>query len=74
MNRITLVNINAAKNHKKFWNVEVSGRTALCSWGRIGSWEQTKEFTFHSNQEAVEFAVDKAASKLDRGYIRVGGR
>jgi len=72
MNRITLVNINAAENHKKFWEVEVVRCKAICSWGRIGSWCQRKEFKFASPAQAAEFAVDKAASKLDRGYVRVG--
>lgn len=49
------------------------GRVAVCSWGRIGSWEQEKEFNFRSVNSAIEFAVRKAASKIAKGYEFASG-
>jgi WGR domain. len=40
--------VNTTEGHRKFWAVEVVGRKALCSWGRIGTWIQSKEFQFDS--------------------------
>ena len=65
-NRIVLVNTTA--NHRKFWSVQVVGRIAVCEWGRINTWVQSKTFKFASTEEARGFALHKAESKLARGY------
>lgn len=72
MAKITLVNIDVANNHKKFWTIKVDGCVARCTWGRIGSWEQSKEFEFDTDGEARRFAAKKVDSKLDGGYVQVG--
>jgi predicted DNA-binding WGR domain protein len=63
--------INVSGNHRKFYNVKVAGKTVITQWGRIGSWMQEKRFTFASVSEAVNFALDKKYSKLNRGYVTV---
>lgn len=65
---IKLVNINIRANHFKFWEARLVGTSIVCSWGRIGSWTQSKVFAFRSKSAAIEFAEKKAASKLGRGY------
>jgi len=60
--------VNTTEGHRKFWAVEVVGRKALCSWGRIGTWIQSKEFQFDSADAAIDFACKKAQSKLGKGY------
>lgn len=66
-----LVNINAAVNAKKFYEVKVLGCTVICRWGRIGTRGQRQEREFGTASEARVFAAEKVYGKMDRGYVVV---
>lgn len=69
---VTLKKVNPAKNTRKFWTIQRVGRTkALCSWGRIGSWIQSKVFQFVDKNDMLDFFDKKVNEKLNRGYVVV---
>jgi predicted DNA-binding WGR domain protein len=70
-NTTTLVLIDPTVNAKKFWTVAVFGSTVTCTWGRIGTGGQSKNFPFGSTWAAKAYADKKRWEKLDKGYVRI---
>lgn len=67
---ISLKKVNEATNTRKFWRVQPIGHKRLMvSWGRIGSWIQSKVFTFVDMVDVEDFVERKVASKLRKGYV-----
>lgn len=62
---------NTKANHYKFWSAVLKSRTVKVFWGRIGTWTQSKKFSFDSNDEALDFLQRKMESKIRRGYMNV---
>jgi len=60
---------NTKPGHFKFWSAVLKNRTVRCFWGRIGSWTQSKKFSFESELDALDFFQRKMESKLHRGYV-----
>lgn len=61
-----------AGTSKKFWEIEVSGKTFTARWGRIGTTGQEKTQTFGSPAEAKKEAEKLEASKVKKGYRAAG--
>jgi predicted DNA-binding WGR domain protein len=58
------------KDSKKFWEVEVKGKTVLIRYGRIGADGVTTLKKFGSSLEAQEFATKAVAEKVKKGYAQ----
>jgi predicted DNA-binding WGR domain protein len=69
MTRIELT--NTTENHNKFWIGEMldGGRRVRCTWGRIGSLGNEKEFRFDDTGGARRFLNQKCNEKLRKGYV-----
>jgi len=53
----------------KFWNLETSGKKFTASWGRIGTFGQSKTKSFY-NISTCEYEANKIiASKIKKGYV-----
>ena len=63
--------INAYANSKKFWEVNVDGRTLNVRWGRIGSKGQDNTKVYDTGTEAFGEAQKLIRQKLDKGYREV---
>lgn len=58
------------KDSKKFWEVEVKGKSVLTRYGRIGADGVTTLKKFGSSDEAKEFALKAVAEKVKKGYSK----
>jgi predicted DNA-binding WGR domain protein len=66
---------NTSAGHSKFWKAELGLKVVRCSWGRIGTSGQSKDFTFASQMAAQCHFDSKVSEKLGHGYTvhRTGG-
>lgn len=53
----------------KFWNIETDGKKSTTSWGRIGTFGQSKTKKFYSEQQCERKAKEIIASKIKKGYV-----
>lgn len=65
--------VDAAKNHNKFWEVEVKGSQMIAHWGRIGTVGQNQVKDFGSPEKAKAAAEKMVAEKKAKGYVPVDG-
>ncbi len=54
---------------RKFWEIEVSGKSHTVRYGRLGSTGRSVEKTFASNTAAVADAAKQIAAKTSKGYV-----
>lgn len=54
---------------RKFWEIELVGRTLYVRWGRIGSPGFTKPYTYANEQRARDSMRNMAQGKIDKGYV-----
>ncbi len=69
--------VDPAKNMARWYEIEVQPTlfgdfTVERHWGRIGTTGQTKTFWFPNEGSADEMAKNVEATKLRRGYVRLG--
>lgn len=58
------------KDSKKFWEIEIKGKTVLVRYGRIGAEGVTTLKKFGSSVEAQEFATKSVTEKIKKGYAK----
>lgn len=59
---------------KKFWEAEVSGKTLITRWGRIGTRGQEKKQVLGSPAKAEAAATKAIADKKHKGYRDIAAR
>ena len=60
--------------HSKYWHIEVSGKSLLTHYGRIGSQGQTTSKSFAAQDLAKGAAEKLISQKLRKGYRKVTAR
>ncbi|HZU95666.1 MAG TPA: WGR domain-containing protein [Planctomycetota bacterium] len=59
---------------KKFWEIDLAGKSFEVRWGRIGTDGQTKKKKFSSTAMAEAEAATLVQQKLKKGYVEIGGK
>jgi uncharacterized protein (TIGR02996 family) len=57
---------------KKFWEINLSGKSFVARWGRIGTRGQEKKQTFASAAVALREHDKLVATKRKKGYLEIG--
>ena len=63
--------ICSEQQHNKFWGYKIAGNNVVCKWGRVGSTEKEKSFSFPSRYSLDSYLDSKIAEKEKKGYKEV---
>jgi predicted DNA-binding WGR domain protein len=71
MTNISYHYINMLEEHNKFWSIslDITNKTVTRSWGRIGSYVQTKTDSFSTESEVYAFDRKQRTSRVAKGYV-----